>query len=171
MAECLHTFWCGRGSPGIASRTKQLVQEWDLTRPLPSSVAGGTAFDWVISMEVVEHIPPEYEAAFLAQITTYATKGTVLTWSDKGPSKKHPNALENAYVLKRMKGFGRMRLEPRRGTPQEAEEYAKKDGDWVILPIKINIRRKKTSDSFYQQQTTCLTYNSRACHRHASFYC
>ena len=106
MAECLHTFWCGRGSPGIASRTNNLVQEWDLTRPLPSSVAGGTAFDWVISMEVVEHIPPEYEAAFLAQITTYATKGTVLTWSDKGPSEKHPNARDNKYVLKRMQGLG-----------------------------------------------------------------
>ena len=95
-------------------------------------------------MEVVEHIPPEYEAAFLAQITTYATKGTVLTWSDKGPSKKHPNARENAYVLKRMKGLG---FEYQEDISLHLRSLVKEDSvsDWFRTTVMVFTREGSSS--------------------------
>ena len=42
---------------------------------------GGASFDWVVSLEVAEHIPPEYKATFVANILAPSPQGIILSWA------------------------------------------------------------------------------------------
>lgn len=64
-------------------------------------------FDWVLSLEVAEHLPKEYEKAFLENIHKHNTKGIVLSWAVKGQGGfGHFNEQDNDYVKKIMAEYG-----------------------------------------------------------------
>ena len=52
----------------------------DLTLPQ----YGLPLYDWVISLEVAEHIPAESEAIYLDNIVRHAREGVVLSWAVPG---------------------------------------------------------------------------------------
>jgi len=56
------------------------VSYLDLTLPQ----YGLPLYDWVISLEVAEHIPAESEAVFLDNIVRHAREGVVLSWAVPG---------------------------------------------------------------------------------------
>jgi 2-polyprenyl-3-methyl-5-hydroxy-6-metoxy-1,4-benzoquinol methylase len=41
-------------------------------------------YDWIISLEVAEHIPEIYEAVYLDNIFRHAKEGIILSWAVPG---------------------------------------------------------------------------------------
>ena len=64
--------------------------------------------DWVLSLEVGEHVPKESEDILLDNICSHSTKGVILSWAVPGqPGDGHINCQSNEYVVNKMlsKGF------------------------------------------------------------------
>lgn len=67
----------------------------DLTQPI-----GGGVADWVMSLEVAEHIPKKYEEAFLDNIDGMNRQGIILSWAIPGQGGHgHVNERPNDYVV------------------------------------------------------------------------
>lgn len=65
-------------------------------------------YDWVLSLEVGEHIPRKYEKTFIDNILNHAEKGVVLSWAIPGQlGVGHVNLRKNNYIKKifKKKGF------------------------------------------------------------------
>ena len=56
-------------------------------------------YDWVVCLEVIEHIPPEFESLVLDNVIRPATIGIVLSWAlPTQPGAMHVNARQADYV-------------------------------------------------------------------------
>ena len=91
------------GAPNTEETTKGVVRYVDLTLPqfwLPRS-------DWVLCLEVVEHIPPAYESVVLDNVFRPALDGIVLSWAS--PTQAgflHVNPRESQYVADTIEARG-----------------------------------------------------------------
>ena len=57
-------------------------------------------YDCVLSLEVGEHIPAEYESNFIANLTNHARKLIIMSWAIPGQGGVgHVNECENNYVI------------------------------------------------------------------------
>lgn len=64
-------------------------------------------FDFVLSLEVGEHIPPEKESIFLDNLAGHALYGIILSWAIPGQDGSgHVNLHENDYIVGEMKKRG-----------------------------------------------------------------
>jgi 2-polyprenyl-3-methyl-5-hydroxy-6-metoxy-1,4-benzoquinol methylase len=99
--------WTGfDGTPNIKQITSGLVNVMDLAE----DVYLDQQYDWVMSLEVGEHVPATKEVTFVHNIVRHAKKGIVLSWAVKGqPGNNHVNNLDNSEV--RLKMF-RLGFEP-----------------------------------------------------------
>jgi len=83
------------GAPFSEEETAGAVRYLDLAVPqlwLPR-------YDWVVCLEVVEHIPEEFESIVLDNIIRPATLGVVLSWAlPTQPGGMHVNARPAEYV-------------------------------------------------------------------------
>jgi len=91
----------------IAETRYVSVQDLSVPFRLPAPV------DWVISFEVGEHIPREYEDVFLDNLTANASEGIVLSWAvptayDNGGTMGHVNSRDNVYIIERLARRGWM---------------------------------------------------------------
>jgi GT2 family glycosyltransferase len=83
------------GNPNTPTISNGLCQVADLTQPHDFGKK-----DWVLSLEVGEHIPKEYESTFIQNLTDHSTKGIVLSWATPGqPGDGHVNCQSNQYVI------------------------------------------------------------------------
>ena len=84
------------GTANIASLTQGLVQHQDVTLPF----LHGVKFDWVLSLEVGEHIPADLERNYLHALTSHARKGIIVSWALPGQARGgyHVNERSNSYV-------------------------------------------------------------------------
>jgi len=65
------------------------------------------SYDWVMSLEVGEHIPKCFEQRFLNHVTSKAKSGVVLSWAIPGQiGYGHVNCRPNQYILEKMKQRG-----------------------------------------------------------------
>lgn len=56
-------------------------------------------FDWVMSLEVGEHLPKEYEMIFIENLTRHVKGGLILSWAIKGQGGTgHFNEQNNDYI-------------------------------------------------------------------------
>lgn len=56
-------------------------------------------YDWILSLEVGEHIPKEFESQFIENLMVNNTKGVVLSWAVKGQGGHgHVNCQNNDYI-------------------------------------------------------------------------
>ena len=63
--------------------------------------------DWVMSIEVAEHIPPQMEATFLRQIVSHARKGVLISWAFEGQrGHHHVNGKNSDAVIAVFKAAG-----------------------------------------------------------------
>ena len=86
---------CFDGNPNTNTISNGLCNVADLTKQQTFEVA-----DWVLCLEVGEHIPQEYESTFLQNIITHSRKGIVLSWGIPGqPGDGHINCRPNSYVI------------------------------------------------------------------------
>jgi len=84
------------GTPGAAEISQGSVQEINLV----SKVELHRTFDWVLCLEVGEHVPKEFEADLLQNLRRHATKGLIISWSDDWEGIGHVNCLTREEFLK-----------------------------------------------------------------------
>ena len=84
----------------MANQTGGLVHTVDLTTRMTLAPA-----DWILCLEVAEHIPKQHEETFLSNLHRHNRNGIVLSWSDNPGGNGHVNIRSNAWVIER---FGRM---------------------------------------------------------------
>jgi tryptophanyl-tRNA synthetase len=68
------------GAPYCEEASGGRVRFLDLTIPQ----YGIRQYDWIISMEVAEHIPEKYEAVYLDNIFRHTKEGIILIWAVPG---------------------------------------------------------------------------------------
>ncbi|KAL3862467.1 hypothetical protein ACJMK2_008431 [Sinanodonta woodiana] len=68
------------GAPFCEETSEGRVKFMDLTLPQ----FGLPMYDWVISLEVAEHIPKQFEGVYLDNINRHAREGVVLSWAVPG---------------------------------------------------------------------------------------
>ncbi len=79
------------GIDDVESISKGAVKQADLSLPQDF----GEKWDWVMSIDVGEHIPPDRCAIFIENIVRHAAFGIVLTWALPGtPGAGHCNCLD-----------------------------------------------------------------------------
>jgi len=67
----------------------------------------GAPYDWVVSIEVGEHIPAERMSTFLDNLVMLAKVGIVLTWAIPGQGGlRHVNELSNDAIVQEMSKRG-----------------------------------------------------------------
>eukprot|EP00927_Polykrikos_kofoidii_P023844 TRINITY_DN21823_c0_g1_i1.p1 TRINITY_DN21823_c0_g1~~TRINITY_DN21823_c0_g1_i1.p1 ORF type:complete len:493 (-),score=68.78 TRINITY_DN21823_c0_g1_i1:71-1525(-) len=66
----------------------------------------GVCWDWILSLEVAEHIPPEFEGNFIGNLARHARVGLVLSWGNQA-GEGHVNLHTRSEVerLFRERGF------------------------------------------------------------------
>jgi FkbM family methyltransferase len=96
-------------------------------------------FDWVLSLEVGEHIPPRHELTFLANLDRHNRVGIVLSWATVGQGGYgHFNERNNAYVKCRLQKLGYQ-------CDQEAETRLRQASTLPWFQHTIMVFRKQTT--------------------------
>ncbi|XP_053406059.1 uncharacterized protein LOC128559060 [Mercenaria mercenaria] len=68
---------------------------------------GIPVYDWILSLEVAEHIPQKYESTFISNIINHAREGVVLSWATPGQiGYSHVNNRPFEYVRNLMNSRG-----------------------------------------------------------------
>ncbi|CAK0847727.1 unnamed protein product [Prorocentrum cordatum] len=113
------------GSVHAPEYTGGVVQTLRLDQP----VHLGRLFDWVLCLEMAEHIPAESQEAFLGNLRRHARRGLVLSWSTEsgGP---HQNARPMSEVLGLVEGLG-FRLDV------EASEALRPQISWLRGAVRV----------------------------------
>lgn len=63
----------------------------------------GAPYDWVVSVEVGEHVPAEQMEIFVNNLVTLARHGVIITWAVPGQGgRSHVNEMDNAAVIQVM---------------------------------------------------------------------
>ncbi|XP_041367141.1 uncharacterized protein LOC121381843 [Gigantopelta aegis] len=92
------------GAPYGKETSGGVVEFLDLTAPQ----YGLPLYDWIISLEVAEHIPRMYEGIYIDNVVRHAKEGIVLSWAVPGQGGlSHVNKRPLSYVKKMLyeKGF------------------------------------------------------------------
>ncbi|KAK8723906.1 hypothetical protein OTU49_011597 [Cherax quadricarinatus] len=91
------------GAANIDEFTKGKIASVDLSNP----VNLGEPFDWVLSLEVGEHIPKSGEKNFIDNLVKHSCVGVVLSWAVLGQGgHAHVNCHSNDHVRKEMLARG-----------------------------------------------------------------
>ena len=91
------------GIPQIGQITGGLVEYLDLSRPQTLD----EVFDWVLCLEVLEHIPRDFEAVALDTLHRHNRQGVVISWAVPGQAGLgHVNCRPNEYVADWFVGHG-----------------------------------------------------------------
>jgi cyclopropane fatty-acyl-phospholipid synthase-like methyltransferase len=92
------------GNPNTKQMTNGLCDVKDLSIPFTFY----NKYDWVMSLEVGEHIPKKYEDNFIDNICNNCKTGLVLSWAVKGQGGSgHFNEQNNDYIKQKIidRGF------------------------------------------------------------------
>ena len=91
------------GNPDTPLITQRRAGIQDLSIPFDL----GKQFDWVISLEVGEHLPQQFERIFIENLIRHTSKGIVLSWAVPGQGGHgHVNEQSNEYIKKVMDSYG-----------------------------------------------------------------
>lgn len=64
-------------------------------------------FDWVLSLEVGEHIPSDYEDTYINNLNINCSKGIILSWAVEGQAGDgHVNCRNNNYIKSKFSEMG-----------------------------------------------------------------
>ncbi len=65
-------------------------------------------YDWIISLEVAEHIPKQYELVFVDNLVRHAKEGIILSWAkigQEGHSHINNKDFADVKILMEERGF------------------------------------------------------------------
>ena len=96
---------CSRvlGPPVGLRITHGLVSTADLATPLTGALAPR---DWVLCLEVGEHIPARYESTFLANLDALNVQGAVISWAVSRNGHGHVNPHPNSWAIEKFQQRG-----------------------------------------------------------------
>ncbi len=94
------------GGEGVEAATDGAVRFLDLSEPTWL----GRTFDWVMSLEVGEHIPKEQESAYVGNIVRHASRGVVLSWAVPGQGGHH-HVNNQVGMSRRVSAEGRLHVQ------------------------------------------------------------
>jgi cyclopropane fatty-acyl-phospholipid synthase-like methyltransferase len=84
------------GNPNTETLSDGIGKVLDLSKPFYL----GKKFDVVMSLEVGEHIPKEFEQQFIDNITKHAKKHLIISWAVVGQGGDgHVNCANNDYII------------------------------------------------------------------------
>ena len=90
------------GGIGVYEATYGLIQRLDLTKKHDLGV-----YDYVLCLEVAEHIPHKWEDILIQNIHKHNRKGVVISWALKGQhGHGHVNEQNSEYVIDRFSKLG-----------------------------------------------------------------
>ena len=120
------------GAPFTETATEGRCKFLDLSVPIYHL----NMYDWVISMEVGEHIPKASAAVYLDNITRYAKEGIILSWAlpNKG-GHSHVNEQPFEYVVEQMKMRG-FEINP------DLSKEIKENSEFLWLKIGLNVFKR-----------------------------
>lgn len=91
------------GNPHTPTLTDGVCGIRDLAEPFVFD----TPYDWVMSLEVGEHLPAKFETVFLNNLHANNRKGIILSWAVVGQGGHgHVNERNNDYIKGRMAALG-----------------------------------------------------------------
>jgi cyclopropane fatty-acyl-phospholipid synthase-like methyltransferase len=91
------------GNPNTEQLTNGQCKQLDLSKPAKLDMM----YDWVLSLEVGEHIPAEFEDVFINNLHINNSKGIVLSWAIEGQAGTgHVNCRNNSYIIAKMMNLG-----------------------------------------------------------------
>ena len=91
------------GNPDTFQLTGGIGHVIDLSEPIDL----GKKFDWVLSLEVGEHLPKKFETIFIENLHRHNIHGIVLSWALKGQGGYgHFNEQSNDYIKNIMATYG-----------------------------------------------------------------
>lgn len=100
---------CGYdGNPYTASISADIVENGrcktlELTVPFDLQVR----YDYVLSLEVGEHIPIQFEDLFIGNLLRHSKKGLIISWGIVGQNGTgHVNCRDNDYIIDKMTSKG-----------------------------------------------------------------
>lgn len=132
------------GAPYSESLSEGRVKFLDLTIPQ----YGLPLYDYVISLEVAEHIPKEYEAIYVDNVIRHAKEGIVLSWAwpgQEGHSHVNGKALEDVIKLLKDKGFEH---------DPSSSEVLKQSSTFMWLKKSTNVyKRKEINEELLKMNT------------------
>ena len=87
------------GAPFCENKTNGVTKYLDLTIP----IYGLKMYDWILCLEVGEHVPKMYEQTLLDNIARHARKGVVMSWGiPNQPGRGHVNNQPFDYIRGQM---------------------------------------------------------------------
>lgn len=96
------------GNPHTPSITDGFGKVLDLSKPHIFR----SRYDWVLSLEVGEHIPKEFETIFIDNLVNNCKFGVILSWAVLGQvGTGHVNCQNNNYVRERFQERGLKQIE------------------------------------------------------------
>ena len=115
--------WAGfDGAINVRGATDGFVSFMDLTQPHAADERPCVQGDWVLSLEVAEHIPPEFTDSFLRNVRCSCRVGAVVSWAV--PSQTgglgHVNTKEQKDAIAAMARWGFVLDEEASKTLQQA---------------------------------------------------
>ena len=94
-------------------------------------------YDWIISLEVAEHIPQEFESIYLDNLVRHANEGIILSWAKVGQGgHSHVNNRDFDYVKEQIRKRGFFHN-------FERSKYFKNIADLFWLKNNLNVYQKK----------------------------
>jgi len=121
------------GSPYTEVNSKGKVKFLDLSIPIYHL----DKYDWILSVEVAEHIPVEFEMVYLTNLIKHAKEGVILSWAKEGQGGfSHVNERNFDYVKYKMESMGVKH-------DLDASVYLKNSAKLSWIKDNINVFRKK----------------------------
>ena len=121
------------GAPYCDVTSEGRVRFLDLTLPQ----YGLPLYDWVMSLEVAEHIPAEFESVYIDNIVRHAKEGIVLSWARPGQGGyQHINERHFEYVVNLLDGLGFSH-------DKENSEKMRNSAELAWLRNNVNVYRRK----------------------------
>ena len=129
------------GAPFSEGTSEGRVQFLDLTLPQ----YGLPLYDWVMSIEVAEHIPNKYESVFIDNVARHAKEGVVLSWAVPGQAGfHHVNNRPLDYVINLMDSLGFMH-------DPHASNRLQNVSTFRYLKRNLNVYRRKNTNQAAMQ--------------------
>lgn len=119
------------GGVGIEEFTDGFVSEINLANKVNLR-----KYDFVLSLELAEHVPKAYESILLDNIVSHACSGIILSWAVKGQDGHyHVNNQNNDYVERQMNHRGFIRCSNHEAHLRENPELS-----WFANTIMVFLR-------------------------------
>ncbi|CAL1128798.1 unnamed protein product [Cladocopium goreaui] len=149
----LVTAYAFDGVMGVTEITEGAVTQVDLAEALHIEWHP-EPFDWVLCLEVAEHIPPQHEEQFLENLGKHASEGLILpgwtvvilwcpgSWAPPGiEGEGHINCQELEDSRKRVEALGFHQDVAATSALREASQVP-----WIAASVAVYRRQKKTPD-------------------------